>query len=563
LSIELPARVNGLQAHEKLPDNAGGNGADVNSTASESGRINFSQLLSEKIEDGPNPMANVSGTKAQQISGLGMAGIMPNMPKGNIINTGNPLDLVIEGEGYFVLSDGQQDIYTRSGAFTVDVNSNLVDPVTCYTLQRIGSEGESDGFQRAGDSNVRIPYGAVMSAEGTSKIKVAGNLSVDATISGGPQTQQTASNMAYTTNGGTVATMATEICRLDQFDGGSGIEGRLEAGESGKITISGYNPDGTALSKGLIFTINPSTTLGDFINHLNGNVLNGATASLHNGKIQITDDSGGYSRTDIALSYSGDGSLTTPSYFEILSAGGDEVKNAGITIYDSRGDKHVLTGAFVRTNKPNTWDMVLRSVTGDVSEITMANRRIENINFNSRDGTFAGLSGSDLPQFVITFAHDVANPQTIEMQMGTVGRLDGLTQFKGSSTAAAREQNGYKAGRLSTVSVNNEGVIIGAFSNGIKKNIAALRLALFENTSGLENVGRGYFVPSAESGDAVNAEAATSVAGIIHGGALEKSDSDVTTEFANMIQNQNGFRANVRVIRVANEILQELNNQIR
>lgn len=563
MSFELPARVNGLQAHENLPDIAGKNKADVNATASESDRINFSQLLSEKIEDGLNPIANVNGAKSQQMSGVGIAGIVPNIPQGNIINTGNPLDLVIEGEGYFVLSDGQQDIYTRSGAFTVDVNSNLVDPVTGYTLQRIGSEGESDGFQRPGDSNVRIPYGAVMSAEGTSKVKVAGNLSVDAAILGGPQTQRIASNTAYTTNGGTVATMATEISQLDQFDGGSGIEGRLEAGESGKITISGYNPDGTALSKGLTFTINPSTTLGDFINHLNGKVLNGTTASLVDGKIQIADDSGGYSRTDIVLSYSGDGSLTTPGYFEILSVGGEEVKNAGISIYDSHGDKHVLTGAFVRTNRPNTWDMVLSSVTGDVSEITMANRRIENISFNARDGTFAGLSGSDLPQFVITFAHDVANPQTIEMQLGTVGGLDGLTQFKGSSTAAAREQDGYEAGRLSSVSVNNEGVIIGVFSNGIKKNMAALRLALFENTSGLENIGSGYFVPSADSGDAVIAEAATAEAGIVHGGALEKSESDVTKEFANMIQNQNGFRANVRVIRVAHEILRELNNQMR
>lgn len=536
---------------------------DVNATASESGGINFSELLSEKIGKGSQPMANVGGTNPQQMSGVGTAGITPNTPQGNIINTGNPLDLAIEGEGYFVLSDGQQNIYTRSGAFAVDVNSNLVDPVTGYTIQRIGSEGESDGFQTPGDSNVRVPYGAVMPANRTSEIKVSGNLNGDAAIAGRPQTQQIASNITYTTNGGTVATTATEIGQLDQFNGGSGIDGRLGAGESGTIGICGYNPDGTALRSGLTFTVDPTTTLGDFINHLNTNVLSGATASLLNGKIQITNDTGGYSRTDMTLSYSGNGSLTTPGYFEVLAIGGEEVKKASITIYDSGGGKHTLSSAFVRANRPNTWDMVLGSVTGDVGEITMANRRIENISFNASNGSYAGLSGSDLPRFVITFAHDVSNPQTIEIQMGAVSRLNGLTQFKGSSTAAAREQDGYEAGRLSTVSVNSEGMIIGAFSNGIKKNIASLQVALFQNASGLESIGGGYFIPSASSGEAVAAGAMTGGAGTVHGGALEKSNADVTTEFVNMIQAQNGFQVNVRTISVANEILREMGNLFR
>lgn len=546
-----------------MQDVAGKNGAAADTTASESGRTNFSELLSTKIGTRLQPMANVGGINPTHTSGVGIAGITPNMPKGNIINTGNPLDLAIEGDGYFVLSDGKQNIYTHSAAFAVDANSSLVDPVTGYTIQRIGSEGEGNGFQIPGDNNVRVPYGAVMSANRTSEIKVSGNLSFDAALAGGPQTQQITSNITYTSNGGTVATAATELDHLDQFNSGSGIDGRLEAGESGTINISGYNPNGTALSSGLTFSVNPTTMLGDFINHLNTNVLSGATASLVSGKIQITDDTGGCSRTDISLSYSGNGLLTTPGYFEILTVGGEEVKNAGITIYDSQGGKHVLTGAFVRASRPNTWEMVLSSVTGDVSEITMANRRIENICFIASDGTYAGLSGSDSPQFVITFAHDVANPQTIKVQMGTVSGLDGLTQFKGNSTAAASEQDGYEAGRFSTVSVNNEGVIIGGFSNGIEKNIARLRVALFQNASELENIGGGYFVPSANSIDAVAASAMTDGAGTVHGGALEKSNADVATEFVNMIQAQNGFQTNVRTISAANEILREMSNLFR
>jgi len=563
VSFELPNGIGGLHSYQPLPDIDGKNGVDGSATASESGGIPFSELLSKQIEKASQPTANANSANPQQMSGVGIAGTIHNVRQSNIIHTGNPLDLAIEGEGYFILSDGQQNIYTRSGAFTVDANSNLVDPVTGYALQRIGLAGEGDGFQVPGDSNVRIPYRAVMPAQGTSKIKISGNLSSDSVIAGGPQTQVVASNIAYTTNGGTVATTATEISRLDQFGSGSGLDGRLEAGESGTIGICGYNPDGSALSKGLMFTVNPSATLGDLIDHLNTNVLRGSTASLVDGRIQIKDDAGGYSRTDVALSYSGTGSLATPGYFEVLTAGGEAVKNAGITIYDSEGNRHILAGAFVRADKPNTWDMVLRSVSGDVSEITMENRRIENIRFNASDGSYAGLESSNLPQFTITFAHDTARPQTVLVQMGTAGGLDGLTQFKGSSTAAVEGQDGYEAGRLSTVSFSNDGMIVGIFSNGVRKHIASVGVALFRNPSELDRIGNGYLAASAKSGNATTARAMTNGAGAVHSGALEKSNEVVASQFGNMIQNQNGFRANERVIKVASEILQEMSNRFR
>jgi flagellar hook protein FlgE len=564
MSFALSAGVTGMQAHQKMLDVAGNNLANVNTTAFKASRITFSELLSETMKKASQPTATVGGTNPQQMgSGVGISSITPNMSQGNIVNTGNPLDLAIEGEGYFVLSDGQQNIYTRSGLFAVDADSNLVDPSTGYLIQRIGREGESDGFQEPGDSNVHVPYDAAMPASSTSKIKVAGNLSADATFVDGTQTQVLSSNITYTTNEGTIATAGTEIDQLSQFSGGSGTSGQLGASQSGTITISGYNPDGTELSGTLEFTVNSDTTLGDFIDHLNNNVLNGATASIVNGKIRITDDVSGYSKTDITLAYSGDGSLTTPGYFEILTAGGDEVKNISITVYDSLGGKHVLSGAFIRTDTANTWDMVLTSITGDVHEITPENRRVEGITFDATDGSFTGLSSSDPSQFVITFGHDTLHPQTVDIWMGAIGQMDGLTQFKGSSTAVAREQDGYEAGRLSTVSVNNEGILIGAFSNGIKKNIATLQIALFQNTSGLESVGGNYFIPSANSGGAVATQAMTGGAGSIHGGALEKSNADVATEFVTLIQAQNGYQANARTIRVANDILRELSNLIR
>jgi len=291
-------------------------------------------------------------------------------------------------------------------------------------------------------------------------------------------------------------------------------------------------------------------------------VLDGATASLVNGQIRITDNASGYSKSDLTMAWSGDGTLTMPGYFEMLTPGGNEVKNVNIMTYDSLGGKHVFSGAFVRTNTANTWDMVLTSMSGNVNQITMPNRRIEGINFDSTSGYYNGL-GVDPAEFVVSFANDPLNPQTIALDFGTVGQLNGLTQFAGNSTAVAKEQDGYEQGNLSSVSVSNDGVVIGAFSNGIKKDIGAIQISLFQNTSGLESIGNGYFTSSANSGVPVATLAMSGGAGSVHGGALEKSNADVATQFVSMIQAQNGFQANARTIRVANDILRELSNLIR
>ena len=556
MSSALSAGVTGLQAHQKMLDIAGNNLANVNTTAFKSSRITFSEMLSETIKKASQPTSTAGGTNPQQMgSGVGVSGITPNMAQGSIVTTGNPLDLALEGEGYFVLKSGSQDVYTRAGAFAVDANSNLVDPATGYVVQRIGSTGEAEGFQIAGNSDIRVPYDVAMPASATSSIRLAGNLSADGVLDT-PQTNILSSNIALTTTTGEVAIGTTTF-------------GELASGtfSSAAIAVTGYKHDGTALTPASISIANTGlTTVNDFLTSLNTALVGtNAVASLTNGKIVITDTASGYSRSDVKLAFSNSGTaeVEMPAYFEVATVGGDEIKNVNITVYDSQGGAHALSGALVRTDTANTWDMILTSITGEISDIELANRRISGLEFDASTGAFMGLSGSGVPQFEVAFGYDPLTPQTISVNMGTVGRMDGLTQFAGSSTAVARDQDGYSAGRLSTVSINNEGILIGAFSNGIKKNIATVQVALFQNTSGLEAVGNGYYAPSANSGEAVATQAMNGGAGSVHGGALEKSNADVASEFVTLIQAQNGYQANARTIKVANDILSELTNLIR
>ena len=575
MSFALSAGVTGLQAHQKMLDIAGNNLANVNTTAFKAKRITFSELLSETIKKASQPTGTTGGTNPQQMgSGVGVAGISPNMTQGNIVNTGNPLDMAMEGEGYFVVSDGTQNIFTRAGAFAVDANSNLVDPSTGYIVQRTGSTGETEGFQTAGSSNISVPYDVAMSANATSSITTAGNLSSD-NILATAQTNVLKSDITFTTAAGATAVGSTDLDELSQYTANGGTP-------TGTITFSGFNHDGDALAAGagsLTLTIDADTDLDAVITKINAILADAANAnadatvevaSLANGRIVITDGSSGYSQSDIKMAYTAAGTetLTMPGYFEISTVGGNEIKNVNITAYDSQGGPHVMSAAFVRTDTANTWDMILTSITGDVSTIDISgasDRRIKGIEFDAGNGSFAGLNAGtgDTAEFTVTFAHDPANPQTISIGMGTSGQFNGLTQFAGNSTAVARDQDGYQAGSLSTVSVNNEGILIGAFSNGIKKNIATMQIVLFQNTSGLESLGSGYFTSSANSGEAVSTQALSGGAGSIHGGSLEKSNADVATEFVNMIQAQNGYQANARTIKVANDILRELTNLIR
>ena len=572
MSTALSTGVTGLQAHQKMLDVAGNNLANVNTTAFKAGRITFSELLSETIKKASQPTTNTGGTNPQQMgSGVGVSGIAPLMSQGNIVKTGNPLDVAIEGEGYFILSDGSQNLYTRAGAFGVDANSYLVDPATGYRVQRIGLEGEADGFQTAGVSNIRVPYDAALPAQATSSITVQGNLSADALLDTA-QTQKLQTSVAYTV-GGASPTGDTTLVGLDQFDG-------TASGWTDTITISGFNKDGDALVDGagsLDISVTETTDFTSFLASINAILSDAAnrnadgtyaTASLSQGRIVITDGSSGYSKLDVNMAAAGT-DLTMPGYFEYSTVGGTEVQNINITVYDSQGGSHVISGAIVRTDADNTWDMLLGSVTGSVNTLSYDNRRIEGIEFNASDGSYAGLNSTtgDTAEFTITFAHDTANPQTVAVDLGTANKFNGLTQFatgeSGTSTAVARGQDGYAAGSLSNVSINNEGILIGSFSNGVKKNIATLQIALFQNAAGLESLAGGYLTSSANSGEAVATQGLASGAGAVHGGSLEKSNADVATEFVNMIQAQNGFQANARTIKVANDILRELTSLIR
>jgi len=310
MSVAMSAGVTGLQAHQKMLDVAGNNLANINSTAYKTSRINFSELLGQTIANASAPSSTVGGTNPQQMgSGVGVACITRDTTQGNIVNTGNPFDVAIEGEGHFVLNDGEKNVYTRAGTFGVDVDSTLVDVATGYRVQRIDSTGEPD-FQIPGDSNIYIPYDTTMQANATSTVKLVGNLSADQSLET-TQTQVITSDVAYTTSGGDVA----EDTTLSELDADFYTTGTFTAAT---ITVTGYDHAGTTLTDtGL--GVDGTTTMQDILDHIESVVGSNYTVSLSNGQIQVTDAEEGYSLMDIKLTFanSGTAELTMPGSFEI------------------------------------------------------------------------------------------------------------------------------------------------------------------------------------------------------------------------------------------------------
>ena len=561
----LLAGVSGMKAHQKMLDVAGNNLANVNTTAYKTSRVRFSDLLSETLKDASQPTTAVGGSNPQQIgSGSKIASVDRDMAQGSLLTTGQPLDMAIEGSGYFVLNDGQSDGYTRVGAFAVDADFFLVDPGTGYRVQRIGSEGVDEGFQSASSSAIRVPYDQALPAKSTETITYNGNLTADQAK---PTTNKLRSGLEYTTASGAGASRETRLSEITE-GGATLVDGDI-------ILLNGTRRDGSTVTDVPFATFEDdgaggrrTKTVDQMLDFIDATFANPAdptdlwsSSSVSNGEITLADTVSGYSLTDIELSMdaTATGALTFPDYFQLEDVGGEAARKTNIEVFDSQGVPHTLSATFVKTTSTNKWDLVLSSITGDVD---VTKRRIAGINFLT-DGTYGALDDPTSGYFQMRFAHDRTSAVSINVDIGTVGEMDGLSQVGGPSTASPSKQDGYASGWLSSISVSREGVLVGVFSNGARRDIAALQLATFQNPAALVALGGNYYASSSNSGEPIPTKALSGGAGAVHGGSLEKSNVDVANEFVALIQAQNGFQANARTIRVSNEMLRELTNLIR
>lgn len=151
----LYSGVSGMRNHQTRMDTIGNNIANVNTTGFKSSRVNFQDALSQKIKSGGN-----STNPAFVGTGVNMASISTNFNNGPLQNTGRILDLAIQGNGFFMVSDGTNDYYTRDGVFFIDQGGNIVnsDGYTLDGTTAIGTPGNIATINIAPDGAISGTY---------------------------------------------------------------------------------------------------------------------------------------------------------------------------------------------------------------------------------------------------------------------------------------------------------------------------------------------------------------------------------------------------------------------
>jgi flagellar hook protein FlgE len=171
------------------------------------------------------------------------------------------------------------------------------------------------------------------------------------------------------------------------------------------------------------------------------------------------------------------------------------------------------------------------------------------------NGTLTSPAGSS-----ITIPNVIVGNQTLGNLNFSFG-TGGLTQFattSGKATIGGATQNGFAAGQLQSVAVNNSGIVVGTFSNGQNLDLAAVSLSHFNGTNYLKALDGGGYEVTDQSGPAIEG-----ASGAISGSSLEGSNTDIADEFTKLIVTQQAYSANTKVITTANSMVQDLLNVLR
>lgn len=180
----LYAGISGLRNFQTKMDIIGNNIANVNTVSFKSSRITFAETMAQTLAGEIAPTGGQGGVNAIQV-GLGMRtlGIDTNFSQGSLESTGVTTDLALQGDGFFMVSDGEQISYTRAGVFHIDADGNLVasgngQRVMGYSVADLGKQ-----LDRTSPRAIQIPLGRRSEANSTTEVVLHGNLDMNMTNS--------------------------------------------------------------------------------------------------------------------------------------------------------------------------------------------------------------------------------------------------------------------------------------------------------------------------------------------------------------------------------------------
>jgi flagellar hook protein FlgE len=257
------------------------------------------------------------------------------------------------------------------------------------------------------------------------------------------------------------------------------------------------------------------------------------------------------SEVQMALNLDSEAAVET---FNITDPGTTSNYSTALTIYDNLGQAHTITVYFSKSAQQNwNWNAVI-----DGSDVSGGTAGIPQL-FGTGAIQFdtSGLLSTTMPvNFYtgsITFANGIAAAaQTVD--------FTGATQYGTPSAVQSIHQDGYAAGNISGIAINQDGNVVGHYTNGVVRNIARLALADFPSVYGLERGGSMLFKATTDSGDPLINKPGEGGMADISASMLEESNVDLAAEFIKMIITQRAYQANSKIITTTDEMLAQLIN---
>jgi len=280
--------VSGIKSHQTRMDVIGNNIANINTIGFKAGRAVFAQAIAQTVKGATRPYDGKGGTNPMQVGlGVQMGSVDTIFTQGNLESTGVKTDMAIQGNGFFILSDGTNEYYTRAGNFQFDADGRLVNPTTGYVVQ--GMLADSNGEIKPGTpiSDLILPFGQKVAAKATTKVEFTGNLNADVK----PVGTILKSNVMFA---------------IEKAGSNSDVNGLYAKGAANSV-MSGITPGATTVtvsdgSTTKVYTYAQKDTgaghgdfhsLDDLVAEINNDFGTEFTAALtNNGSIQITGVAG-------------------------------------------------------------------------------------------------------------------------------------------------------------------------------------------------------------------------------------------------------------------------------
>lgn len=539
--------VSGLKTHQTRMDVIGNNIANVNTVAFKSSSVTFSDILYQTTSNasGANATTGTGGVNAKQI-GLGTTAAATKVSitsAGASETTGNPFDIRLTDKNstnFFIVNNGSENVFTRSGSFYVDGSGNLCMSSTGYTVMGWQVDETTGEIRKDTVSALRIMQEKNLTSapEATTQATIAGVLDE---------------------NDADVKSNAGKVMNLNFYD-------NLGYQYTAKFAIKATGTDGE-------YTVE----LTSILDSNNKNITEGFTQAQMKDIFGDTDTKttiASYSTTLQNCGYTYDtqtGKLknTATNQDVIINKDGTLSDNNTKTIKDVFGVSDGNLKNIQDSNKANNTDYEFEDVTnadGTHSFQIKKTSATSSLKFDTKDGKFKSI-GNGTEKSVELNLNNANLNKNGNFQNITVDFSQCLN-YSGKSTIGAdagavdgTTGKGRKLGAMTGIFIDTSGRIYGTYDNGNTELLGQIAVAQFSNASGLEKVGESCYRTTLNSGefDGIGVEISADGSSMTTG-ELEMSNVDLSSEFTSMITTQRGFQANSRVITTSDTLLEELVN---